>query len=104
MAVFQRIDPRREGFVYRGWVFGLVPVYVGPVAGVEAPNVTVRNWIPEWTLDLGEALFAAFCWVAPLARPDFEPSIPIKLTGRLDGARLVDDTDLAADRRAEPQP
>lgn len=95
MAVFFGRVPRsmlgRE-FIYRGWFCGLVPVYVGPLRGVEGPAVAVRNGVPEWTLDAVHVLHNAFAWtVAALGLGDVAGVWPIKITGRLDGAPLEDD-------------
>jgi hypothetical protein len=76
-------------FRYRGWFCGIVPVYVGPLKGFDGPNVTVRNGIPEWTLDAAGLLWNGFVALAVLINPVIQPQgWPIRITGRLDGAPL----------------
>lgn len=90
MRLFQHFTPAqiKEHFVYRGLMFGLVPVYVGNLSRF-APEVSVRNGIPESALDVAEALFDAFCAVARYLGHDFD-TYPITITGRLDGEPLED--------------
>lgn len=86
MAVFSgRVSEKdlRERFVYRGWLYGIVPVYVGDVRQ-HSPALSVRNGVPEFVLDLSEAIVGAILTLAP----NFQPTHPIKLTGRLDGKPL----------------
>lgn len=90
MPVLNHIPPEvlKREFVYRGWMFGLVPVYVGELRpGV---NISTRNGVPEFLLDAAEALFAGFCFVATALVQDFEPSYPIAITGRLDGQPIAE--------------
>lgn len=92
MAVFRRIPPAvlARHFVYRGWLCGIVPVYVGPVQAVEGPNIAVRNGIPEWTLDAAHLFWDGFLMLAYFANPAMpSPGWPIRITGRLDGAPLA---------------
>lgn len=90
MSIRYRIPPEvlAEHFVYRGWFCGLVPVYVGPL-GAASPLVATRNGIPDFALDLVEALFAGFCFVAACLVHDFEPTFPLSITGRLDGLPIA---------------
>lgn len=78
-----------EHFVYRGWMFGCVPVYIGRL-GVVAPNIATRNGVPEFCLDVAEALFAGFCCGMSFLVPTFDPSYPLAITGRLDGAPIAE--------------
>ena len=90
MAVFQRIPPDelRARFRYRGWLFGLVPVYVGPL-DVPGPAVAVRNGVPERTLDAAHVLWSLTSVIADAVNPHREdPGLPIRITGRLDGQSI----------------
>lgn len=86
MAVFSgRVSEKdlREKFIYRGWLYGIVPVYVGDVRK-HSPELSVRNGVPEFVLDLVEAIVGVMLTLSP----NFQPSHPIKLTARLDGKPL----------------
>lgn len=74
-------------FSHRGWLFGVVPVYLGNLEGAE-PLISTRNGVPDFCLDLLQALFDVFCTFAAILVPGFEPEIPIAITGRMDGAPL----------------
>lgn len=86
MSIIHRIPPAalKRDFVYRGWAFGLVPVYVGPLDAV-APLVATRNWCPDWLFVVAEGLFSLM--VAPFIR---DPEYPLLITGRIDGRPLAD--------------
>jgi hypothetical protein len=90
MRLFQHLTPSQisRHFVYRGLMFGLVPVYVGDLSR-GMPDISVRNGIPELMLDMAEGLYAGFSYLAELLGHDVE-GFPIRITGRLDGAPLED--------------
>lgn len=78
--------PREElgsKYTHRGWLLGLVPVYVGDTDSDE-PVVAARNGVPELWMWLVLALFAMFCCIADLLVADFEPSFSITITGRIE--------------------
>jgi len=89
MSIFRPLTAQqlKADFVYRGWIFGLVPVYVGDLRD-PAPNIATRNGVPEFLLDVMQGLFDGFCIIAATLAPDFEPSNAISITGRLDGKPL----------------
>lgn len=89
MPFFNHItdDDLRDHFVYRGWLFGVVPVYVGNLSD-PAPTLSTRNGIPEFWLDLFEALYGGFCAIGLSLVPGFTAEFPLHITGRLDGAPL----------------
>lgn len=92
MAVFQHIQPEdmARHFRYRGWFCGIVPVYVGDLQSVNGPAVSVRNGIPEWTLDLVHVLWDGLLGLVLMVNPAHQDSgWPIKITGRLDGKPLM---------------
>lgn len=86
MAVFGQLSKEeiRKQFVYRGWLYGIVPVYVGDMTDY-SPNLSVRNGVPEFVLDLVEAIVA---FIVSLSPPDAPLSHSLKLTERLDGKPL----------------
>lgn len=90
MAVFKRFpEPElSERFTHLGWFLGFVPVYLGEIE-TGCPLLAVRNWAPEFLLDLGEFLFGVFCLAADVAIPGMEFGYPIKITARLDGRPLL---------------
>lgn len=86
MAILNRItaDQLQREFEHVGWFCGLCPVYIAGIDSGE-PTLVERNWVPEWWLDMTEALFGAFCYFASWADPEFEPVYPIWITGVIDG-------------------
>lgn len=85
MAIFDRLPPEqiRQEYTHYGRMFGLVPVYIGDPEG-DCPRVCVRNWWPEWMLDIGEAIFGLCVVFKSALDPAYEPMFPIVLTGEID--------------------
>ena len=79
----------RRLYQYRGWML-FAPVYIGAINS-PAPNVTTRNGVPEWVLDLAECIVM---YLLASLYPD--AGFPLRITGRLDGKPLADDPDLHA--------
>jgi hypothetical protein len=84
MAVFSRLTKEqiRQDYDHYGLMFGAIPVYIGG-AETEAPRVCVRNWWPEWLLDVGEVIFGACVWLKSAIDPTYEPMYPIAITGKI---------------------
>lgn len=80
MGIFYREE--KEHWEHYGWFFGIVPVYL---RGVETgdPEMVTRNWIPEWPLDLAEAICGFFIALNTMTDPLYEPSYPILITGEI---------------------
>ena len=76
-------------YTHKGWIFGVVPVYLGNLES-GAPNVEVRRWVPEWWFDLWAAMFDLFTMVACAVNPWFEPMFPIVETGELTPPIVID--------------
>ena len=76
-------EMKKEGFTHYGWMFGFVPIYVSNPYTSSAPNVTTRNWIPDFILDLGEAIHDTTLMFLP---PDhiLQSYFFIKVTGKID--------------------
>lgn len=85
MAIFNRLSKQviEENFTHYGLFFGMVPVYLGNMDG-PAPNLEVRNWVPDWTLDVAHVLFGWCCTCCYLMDPTWEnPGFPIRITGEI---------------------
>jgi hypothetical protein len=90
MAVFNQLSKNRidELFTHRGWFCGLVPVYVNLES--RENEMAVRNWVPEFTLDLLQALLDFLTVMIYDMDPHHVPSPwPIKWPSRIDG--MADD-------------
>ena len=83
MGVIKRLSKEdiNKDFDHYGLFYGIVPVYVGDPYG-EA-RVAVRNWIPEWTLDLANIFFDLVTITVQIANPNFEPLFFFHLTGKI---------------------
>lgn len=66
---------------HRGW-FGLCPVYFGGLESGE-PLVEPRHFLLTPLMMLSEGLFAVAFWCASAMDPTFEPSWPLRVTGKL---------------------
>ena len=63
-------------YTHYALMFCIVPIYFN-----EHNNaVCVRNWYPEWLLDLFQALFDLYCIVATTVNSELDPMFPIKIT------------------------
>jgi hypothetical protein len=89
MPLFKQLSDKeiRNEFVYYGFLFGVVPVYVGRLQN-DSPVISTRNWVPEFWMDLWEGLFAAFVFFATAINRGYDPSYPIMITARIDGQEL----------------
>ncbi|EKL3976927.1 hypothetical protein PRH55_000259 [Morganella morganii] len=56
MAIFKRLTKEqiKQDYDHYGLFMGIVPIYVGDHKG--ECRVAVRNWWPEWLLDLADAI------------------------------------------------
>lgn len=75
MAIFNQIprDEIRKQFTHHGVFAGCVPIYVNAESGNY--EVAVRNWWPEWMLDV---VSAAYSMVAEVTGQDAGFHITIK--------------------------
>lgn len=67
------------GYTHYGFLHG-IPVYVD-FSTPDAPGIETRWYIPEFCLDIMEALFGCYVGFMTAIEPDFEPCYAIKLTG-----------------------
>lgn len=79
MAVFKRLSKEeiKQDYDHYGLMYGIVPVYVGDAYG--DCRICVRNWIPEWTLDLGDAIFDIAVSFMTIVNPTYEPMFFLRL-------------------------
>ena len=71
MSILNPVPKRELGTVYqqKGWVFGIVPVYIGWSTEqledhvYDCPYIAERNWVPEWWFTFGERLFDTYCMI-----------------------------------------
>lgn len=47
----------------------------------EGMEVTCRNWVPEWCLELTEILFAGYVFFRSLIDPDYDPQYVFVISG-----------------------
>lgn len=76
MAILKRLSEQVIGdtYTHHASLFG-VPIYFN-----EHNNaVCVKNWWPEFTLDLMSGLNDLFVWFFSMVDPYYEPMFPIKL-------------------------
>jgi len=83
--IFNRVPRADLGttFTHRGWLVGLIPVYIG-APDSSAPLFAERNGVPEWWFDLVMSLYLLFGDVACWINPSFEPSFFFTITGELE--------------------
>lgn len=79
MAVFKRLtrEQIKNDYDHYALMFGIVPIYVGDVNG--ECRVAVRNWIPEWTLDVADSIFSVCVSCMEFMNPDYEPMFFLKV-------------------------
>lgn len=72
----------RTHFTHVGWL-GICPVYIGAMDDPDCAKLATRNGIPEWVMDLSEALLGLAMLVRSTLNPAIEPLYPIRVTGEL---------------------
>ena len=83
MAVLKRLSKEEisENFDYYGYMFGIVPVYVGDPYG--QARIAVRNWVPEWVMDVMEVIHRLAVAAIQSINQEFEPTFAIRLKGKI---------------------
>lgn len=83
MAVLKRLSKKEisDNFEYYGYMFGIVPVYVGDPHG--QVRIAVRNWVPEWVMDVMEVIHGLAVTAMQSINREFEPTFAIKLKGKI---------------------
>lgn len=92
MSILHPIKPQelKDHFVYRGFLAGCVPVYLGAI-DQDSPMLSERNGVPCWCLDLAIGacmLVDGICQALGMPQAN---GLPIQITSRLDGTPLDDD-------------
>lgn len=84
MAVFKRLSKQQISsmFTDKALLCGVVPVYIN-LKNLEAPDVAVRNWIPEWTMDAALLLAKPYFWLRCQINPEYMGSTPFFVTGSI---------------------
>ena len=57
MAIINQLSKQEiyKNFSHYGWIFGIIPIYVGDPDG--ECMVAVRNWIPDGVLEIMEMIY-----------------------------------------------
>lgn len=85
MAILNRLSKEeiKENFTHYGLMFGFVPVYARYPES-NCLSVEVRNWFPEWLMDLGEGVAFAFNTALTFVDPFHVPTFMITITGEIE--------------------
>lgn len=91
MAIIHRMSRTeiRSRYTHYGLLYGCIPVYVD-MRQDPAPEVAVRNWLPDWLMDVGDLVFMMAVHTMQAIRPDYEPEFFIKLTGKIEDSAPAD--------------
>ena len=84
MAVFKRLSKQQitSMFTDKALLCGVVPVYIN-LKNLEAPDVAVRNWIPEWAMDATLWLSEPYFWLRRQLNHDYVGNTPFFVTGAI---------------------
>jgi hypothetical protein len=87
MAIFKRLSNEQitEMYTHQALFCGVVPVYIN-MRNPAAPDVAVRNWVPEWSMDAVEWLLLPYQWLRKKLNPSYVPLAGFVLTGPIKGA------------------
>lgn len=87
MSIIQRIPPEqiKQDFTHYALFCGVVPVYYKDMQP-DGCCMAVRNWWPEWLMDLAEGIFGICANFLTAVDPDYMPMYPIKLTREIEPA------------------
>lgn len=72
-----------KGMTHKGWMFGIVPVYLNFNHDSGLPEVMERHWTLLPLLCIAESVWGMCTWLRCLADRDFEPFYRIHVTGEL---------------------
>ena len=83
MSVFRRISKKElvENFDHYGFMYGIVPAYVGDLYG--DTRIAVRNWCPEVVLDIMTVVFDVSASIIQSVSPEYVPMHMVKITGKM---------------------
>ena len=79
MSVFHRLTKEQilEDFDNYGFMHGIVPIYVGDPGGEN--RVAVRNWCPEFVMDVMGFIHEIAAMALQTINPEFQPFYTIKV-------------------------
>lgn len=78
MAIIHRLSTEEiQRYTHYGLFCGVCPIYVSPYE--PGCPLAVRNWVPEWLLDVTHGLFEIFATTSGNEDAPFQ----IKLTGEI---------------------
>lgn len=83
MAIFKRLTKEqiKKNFKYKALAYGVIPVYFSDLED-PYPIVVVRNWVPDWTLEVASYVyFLFFDLVDPYHLQ--ERAFPFTITGKI---------------------
>lgn len=78
MAIFKHRLTKQQiekDYTHYAFIFGVVPIYFHEHTNA----VCVRNWWPEWLLDLFQAMFDLYSIIATTIVPELDVMFPIKI-------------------------
>ncbi|QOF67329.1 hypothetical protein IFE17_09885 [Actinobacillus sp. GY-402] len=84
MALFKYLTKEKaikKGFTHKGKLFG-VPVFIADLDS-PAPEIIAGNFVPEWVLDIAEALYFTVEAYVERDNPEYEPGYKILVTEEL---------------------
>ncbi|MNU46282.1 hypothetical protein D3C71_351410 [compost metagenome] len=85
MAILQRMSAEEicAEYTHYGRLYKVVPVYLGEPFG-DAPKVAVRNWWPDWLLDVADWVWNVAASCMQSINPEFEhPGFMIAVDGEI---------------------
>jgi len=82
MAIFRPLSKEeiKRTYTHYGMFCFIAPVYLN----LHDNEVAVRNWYPDWLLDVALFAFDVFCFMQQMVDPEFECGWPIRITGKID--------------------
>lgn len=85
MAIFNRLTKAeiRSNFTHTALYCGIVPVYIN-MRNSDCPDVAVRNWLPEFLLDIMDFILYPVEVARSAIDPDYESLFAFKLTGLIE--------------------
>lgn len=82
MAMFKHRLTKEQiekDYTHYAFIFAVVPIYFN----THTSAVCVRNWWPEWLLDMFQAFFDLYCVIATTINPQLEPMFPITILNEI---------------------
>ena len=81
MAILNQVN--KYEYEHYAWMYGVIPVYIRDTY-TNCPDIAVRNWIPEFILDVVETVVMTAASFYQLAiDAEYEPMFMFKITGEI---------------------